>query len=94
MKSFQDFYWIQSWTLHTAKSRVKFDAFSQNIKTVSTGGIEEKPASPVYFLSAYPVPFLASSSPDQEIKDARSSTEKGRWKGPKSRLKQVNPGET
>ena len=31
LKHSEDFNWIQSWTLHTAKSRVKFDAFSQNI---------------------------------------------------------------
>ena len=47
MKSFQDFYWIQSWTLHTAKSRVKFGAFSQNIKTVSNWWNREKPANSV-----------------------------------------------
>ena len=53
---------------------MKFDAFSQNIKTVSTGGIEEKPASPVPFLSADPSLSL-SSSPDQESKDKRSRSE-------------------
>ena len=58
LKIFQDFYWIQSWTLHTAKSRVKFGAFSQNIKTVSTGGIEEKPASPVNPSCLQVSPFL------------------------------------
>ena len=37
---------------------MKFGAFSQNIKTVSTGGIEEKPASPVNPSCLQVSPFL------------------------------------
>ena len=44
------------------------------LKLYLTGGIEEKPASPVPFLSADPS-LSISSSPDQESKDKRSRSE-------------------
>ena len=47
------------------------------LKLYQTGGIEEKPASPVnsHFLSADQSLSLGSSSPDQDSKDKRSRSE-------------------
>ena len=55
---------------------VKFDAFSQNIKTVSNWwNRREASKSSSHFLSADQSLSLGSSSPDQESKDKRSRSE-------------------
>ena len=77
---------VQSWSLHTAKSGVNRDAFSQNIKTVSTWwNRRETRKSSSHFLSADKSLSVVSSSPDQESKNFGSRSEQRSCKTSKSR---------
>ena len=79
LKIFKTIFRVQSWSLHTAKSGVNRDVFSQNIKTVSNWwNRKETSKFSKHFLSVDQSLSVGSSSPDQESKNTGSKSEQSR----------------